>query len=1261
MHHFETIDINAVDMVTDADAVSAGLDKASTVPFTEADSLERIANVIKSSPPALPAHVAEIYEPLPQEGKSDSEAETVVLPGVNGYSPFKVRRVIKVEDNISINDGSASMDIDIEDTTGGEVVGKELQKPNERALSNLGKRKRLRHGNTSNEHSHNGNSSSLSSVLSSPSPTTRSSLSKPADLESDISRSSSPQVNQNDKTNSVDKRIPKDAGLEIESRESKEQRKRRRQDTSSSEAAGKQSRQVRDSGSPQQSGNPSQNRTRSASPHPPAHRRSASNGAISGLSHKKKKIPAPLRATRDRRSTEDHSDDGSSVAESPHPRQSRTRNLTTPPTGESSSLAKMGPHKKRHPFGRTVLVDFCDTGNYEMAKQHVDEHPDHIDVADPAGNTPLQCASLKGFEDIVKLLIDAGCNVNCINNEKESPLFDAVENGHLGVVRMLLDAGANPRARNQEGEEPIDVVDDDCEDAAAIRASLRAARLRSAHTQPSIPVQSTHPGSSSSTSGRTQRSTKTGEHHLWAPKDKIALRKAAARGDVETAGNVLVVLADETFDDPESLVAAAKGGHEEVLNLLLGFSANPDPEPLEDKDWEHATPILAAIGGENIKVIELLLSKVEDGMFDPTKRYNGCTYYEIARQRKGPLWQEEERALRAAFDNYRPSYNSEFSITIQNHDSTPRPHQKKFSDSSGRPNGPKSKEQRSTEPYQNIKQETKAIDTNAVNSTPVRRGPGRPRKEREWRESSVNLDRDILSPATQRERDLTSEKERENGKTKRSESDNMPIPSDSDRNKPRRKLMSRQEINNEREKQQRRASIASTALTTSSTTESVPSVSPRTKLSATKASTSRLISSEPDVALDKTGDRARSIKREGSKDRLSAMRGESPVKRARSSLTPPYEFQDSSSLKVFVHGNSAKRRRIDSDSKSATRSEGRLSSSPDHRTSDQLKASTDRVSSHRNPARDQKHSRPIQASHHKKIKSENASSNDGARVTVAEAGSRDDTRRDTDRILSSERKVVTDRKSKHAAKAKKYMDAERPIKLEAEVAEAARAKEQTEAESLRKRLAVEELERQRLEAQLAQIKKEREVEDAMRRQQEEADAQRRAQEEADAQRRAREEAEAQRRAQEEADAQRRAQEQADAQRRAQEEAEAQRRVQEEQRLLEEQRRAMIADQERREREMLAALEAARLAKLPLLLRWFDGLEHTATHEFASKFRVIQGVRYDTIKPEATGNPDARDQWLLNTQIALLLGEKDLSLSRCVFSFDVSLNIWLTSL
>ena len=71
----------------------------------------------------------------------------------------------------------------------------------------------------------------------------------------------------------------------------------------------------------------------------------------------------------------------------------------------------------------------------------------------------------------------------------------------------------------------------------------------------------------------------------------------------------------------------------------------------------------------------------------------------------------------------------------------------------------------------------------------------------------------------------------------------------------------------------------------------------------------------------------------------------------------------------------------------------------------------------------------------------------------------------------------------------------------------------------------------------------------------------------------------------------------------------------------------------------------RLAKLPPILRWLEGCPNPATPEIAKKFSSLSGVRYDTIQPEAVGTPEGREQWVLNVQAALLLGIKDLQLSR----------------
>lgn len=1190
-----------MDIVNDAD-VASGLDKSGAgLPSGVVDRATSDTPAgIKSSPPILPITAKmgpEGEDGSPSGAKSDSEAETVVLPGANGHSPSKAHKAIKLEDKFHESDPVDGMDID--DAT---KDGANAEIPSEGATSNLGKRKRSKQSNVNvRQETRNGNSSGLSSVPTSPFATTRSSLSKLAESESDISKSPSPGASRSAKGKSARKDSPPDSDNEAPFAEDKEKRRTRRRRSSGLEVAGQQNQQNVDPQSTSHAENNSRNPTRSTSPRLPAHRRSvSSNSAINGLSHKKRKLPAPLRATRDRHSIEEQSDDDSSVGESPHPRRSRTRNLATPPTGDSS-VAKMPPHKKRNPFGRTALADACEDGDITKARRLLQEKPEDLDVADAAGNTPLQCASLNGHEDVVKMLIEAGCNIHCVNDRKDSPLLDAVENGHLEVVKLLLAAGVNPKIRNEEGEEPINKIDESGDDAEAIRQALISARANVGHTQPSLPVQSPQTESYSSRSRRTQshgRSTKTGEHQLYTSYNVSTLRSAAARGDLQTVGNILQVIVTSEFDDPESLVAAARGGHEEVLQILLGFgNADPDPQPLEHKDWEHATPMLAAIGSDNIKVIELLLAKIDDDRFDPTKRYNGSTYYEIARQRQGPLWEEEERILKEAFDKYKSRSNARPSASQLG---STRGHQKKLSDSDGRSNGGKSRPQVGSGTSQGVKREQKGVI--ATSPAPVKRGPGRPRKE--GNEPPPTLDRERSSSATHKEK----------SQPKRPESETVVPQADMEPSKPRRKLISGKDLRGEREKQSR-ASVAS-ILASNEMTEGHPSESSQAIPSASKTAPPHLINSasDPDIAVEKSLDRARSIKRDDSKDRVTAIRGESPAKRPRQSSTPPSDLHDSSSLKPTDQGFSNKRRRLEAEGKNANRAEGRWSSSPDRRSTSGPSGLSNETSTQKDQMRDSKHLSIVgsaknlesQLNRQSATDPQKPSSTDDARRLPLEKDSRDQPKHDSGDTLAQGEET--------AGGAHRVAQSNEPPELLQKIKQ-----EERDAE--------EELERQRLEdLRLEQEAKEKLArEEAAKRQQErEEELKRKEQERREELRRA---DEVKRRLIEE-------------QLRFQREEQERRKAEREAARLAEQR----AERRRREAER----EAARLAKLPPLLRWFDSYPQPITPEFASEFRVMQGVRYDTIRPDATGSPDGREQWLLNTQIALLLGEKDLQLSRCKF-------------
>lgn len=442
-------------------------------------------------------------------------------------------------------------------------------------------------------------------------------------------------------------------------------------------------------------------------------------------------------------------------------------------------------------------------------------------------------------------------------------------------------------------------------------------------------------------------------------------------------------------------------------------------------------------------------------------------------------------------------------------------------------------------------------------------------------------------------------------------SDNDPVA------KPRRKLVSGKDLRGERElelQKKRRASVASNASSASVKDKRATGETKLEKSDGRRVSPSVPRIAKPnldhDIASEKLSDkdRARSLKRDDSKDRLSAIRGDSPVKRPRKSATPPRSGMQEVTTNFGIGGGPQKRRKLEGDSSTGHRAESTSSSSPDikvtkaknsishenntERTGSQLKAkssqrptaSADEANRHLSPTRSTKPS--IQSS----------SSNRDPNSTKHKSGS-DGQSENLEAILK-------------AAKAK---EEEETRKVE--------ARREEELEASRQKAIEDKLEEERIERakQARLVREEAAREEEAKRQQEETERK---------------------------------------ERQKAEDAAAHARSMEEQRALYvEQERLKREEQERRRAQILKqqAVERARveeerrverLSKLPLLLRWFDLFADSKSQEVASLFRGIDGYRYDTIRPEHTGQPNAREQWMLNTHVAILLGEKDLQLSRC---------------
>ena len=74
------------------------------------------------------------------------------------------------------------------------------------------------------------------------------------------------------------------------------------------------------------------------------------------------------------------------------------------------------------------------------------------------GWTALHFAAREGHVDAVKVLIEAGCNLEAVDRVRSTPLHRAAALGHPRVLAALLDAGAPLEARDSSGQTALHVA-----------------------------------------------------------------------------------------------------------------------------------------------------------------------------------------------------------------------------------------------------------------------------------------------------------------------------------------------------------------------------------------------------------------------------------------------------------------------------------------------------------------------------------------------------------------------------------------------------------------------------------------------------------------------------------------------------------------------------------------------------------------------------------------------------------------------------------
>jgi hypothetical protein len=133
--------------------------------------------------------------------------------------------------------------------------------------------------------------------------------------------------------------------------------------------------------------------------------------------------------------------------------------LEAPQARKASTSGKPTPRKKPSPGDQRALhrlLQWDGKDDPEPVRRLIEANPKLVNVRlDAGGNRALHLASLYGFRQIVKLLLDAGADVRAKSRHGDTALHDAILNNHKPVAELLIAAGADLTARGSNKETPL--------------------------------------------------------------------------------------------------------------------------------------------------------------------------------------------------------------------------------------------------------------------------------------------------------------------------------------------------------------------------------------------------------------------------------------------------------------------------------------------------------------------------------------------------------------------------------------------------------------------------------------------------------------------------------------------------------------------------------------------------------------------------------------------------------------------------------------
>jgi len=139
-----------------------------------------------------------------------------------------------------------------------------------------------------------------------------------------------------------------------------------------------------------------------------------------------------------------------------------------------SLLAIIGCGKQEDPDPRINLHLAALQGRVDAVQLHIEAGSD-LNEIDEYGSTPLIAAITFGQTEVAKVLIEAGADIRITNNEGSTPLHVAAFFCHTEIVKALLDNGADKSLKSNAGSTALETVSSPFEDVKVIYDNIGTA------------------------------------------------------------------------------------------------------------------------------------------------------------------------------------------------------------------------------------------------------------------------------------------------------------------------------------------------------------------------------------------------------------------------------------------------------------------------------------------------------------------------------------------------------------------------------------------------------------------------------------------------------------------------------------------------------------------------------------------------------------------------------------------------------------------